>query len=275
MESGARAQGGKERWASLADGLPDTSGEIAREIMAALKTDGYACLALPVSLEHHELVAAQIGEVMSRSDVKVDRERAVLQERTRVVKGRPGPYGSDLMAFHTDNIRVDVLSMYCIEQDEIDGAILLLDTGDLAEHFSPQEIACLSSLELLAPPVTAPGQEREDLYYQAPLISKSDDGYRVYYIPWLVPDWPDSASREMLTRFSDYLKNKEETQLIRLPIEKQESVFINNHRMLHGRGALTENSKRYMLRHYISVPSMSCRSAIKRLQPAAADQAVK
>ena len=209
---------------------------------------------------------------MSRSDVMVDKERAVLQETTRVVKGRPGPYGSDVVGFHTDNIRVDVMAMYCVEQDEIDGAILLLDTGDLAEHFSPRELAALSSLELWAPPVTPPGKAREDFYYRAPLISRSAEGYRVYYIPWLLPDSLDQPASEMLKRFSDYLKEKEETGLIRLPVEKQESVFIDNHRMLHGRGAITENSKRHMLRHYISVPSMSCMSLIKRLQPAASDQ---
>ena len=272
MESGTGIDGGRENWARLTDGLPDTSGEMAREIMAALKTAGYAYLTLPVSVEHHDLVAAQMGEVTSRSDVKVDKERAVLQEKTRVVKGRPGPYGYDLVGFHTDNIRVDVMSMYCLEQDEIDGSILLLDAGDVAEHFSAQELASLSNVELWAPPVTPPGKEKEDLYYKAPLVSKGDDGYRVYYIPWLLPDAPNPVSRRMLRRFSDYLKEKEETQLIKLPVERHESVFIDNHRMLHGRGPITENSKRHMIRHYISVPSIACNEIIRKVQLDSADR---
>ena len=271
MRAEPRIEAEEKKLASLSKGWPETRREVAAEIVTALKTTGFAYLT-PFSIENHALVASDIGTIISRSDVKVDKERAALQEKTRVMKGRPGPYGSETVGFHTDNIRVDVMAMYCVEQDAEDGAILLLDTDDLARCFSIQELAALSKLDVWAPSGAPTGKHQEDFFYVAPLLSKADEVYRVYYIPWLLRHPADEASRAMLKGFSDYVRHKEETQLIRLPVRKEESVFIDNHRMLHGRRPISENSKRHMVRHYISVPAMSCCHLIRRVEPESAGQ---
>jgi alpha-ketoglutarate-dependent taurine dioxygenase len=54
-----------------------------------------------------------------------------------------------------------------------------------------------------------------------------------------------------MEKFAAYLKNKEETQLITLPIKPRHTVFVDNRRMLHGRGELSTTSKRHLVRFYL------------------------
>jgi hypothetical protein len=192
--------------------------------------------------------------ILSRADIKIDKERELGQEQTRVVKGRPGRYRADALGFHTDNVRVDVMSMYCVEQDATDGALLLLDTNDLTNHFSDEELAILSRLELWAPDLER-ADRQESFSNTAPLLSKNGGSFHVYYIPWLLRNSYDSRASDLLKRFSNYVERKAETDIIRLPVKKSESVFIDNHRMLHGRNAIAKDSKRHMVRLYIRVPA--------------------
>lgn len=252
MKSGEWIENEQTRWASLVSGLPDTKQEMGAEIIKALQLNGYVHLKLPISAENYAAIAGQIGTVISRSAIKIDKEQDQLQEQKRVVKGRPGTYRADPFTFHTDNARVDVISMYCVEQDAIDGAILLLDTSDLAEHFSAAELAALSQVELWAHDVG-----KMNFSHLVSILSKVGESYRVYYIPWQEHKSHDGDSGETLKKFSDYLKYKEEMQTIKLAVKKHESVFIDNHRMLHGRGALTKDSKRHFDRFWIGVPTMS------------------
>lgn len=258
MKSATWIRNEETKWLSLINALPGSEQEMGAQLMAALQANGYVHLKWPMLEENHEAVAAQMGTITVRSDIKIDKVSEQIQEQSRVLKGLPGRYRASSLAFHTDNARVDVMSMYCVEQDAIDGAILLLDTNDLAEHFSTAQLAILSRVELWAPPYQQSYHSKQkgfsDLAY---LLSKTDEGYRVYYIPWLLLDSYDSDSGEMLKKFSDYVKHKEQTQLIRLPVKKNECVFVDNHRMLHGRGAIAEDSKRHFVRLYIQVPSMS------------------
>lgn len=240
----------------LAKELPDPTQKMSTEIIEAMQSKGYIHIQQPLSEEHHKVIAWQIGTIIDRSDVKIDKESEKVQEehRPRFSRGQPGRYRADALPFHTDNARVDVMSMYCVEQDTIDGAILLLDTSDLAEHFSAEELVTLSQVEVWAPPHN---HTERDFAHMASLLSKTNGSYRVYYIPWLLCASHTDYSRAVLERFSDYVKHKEDTQLIKLPVKKHESVFIDNHRMLHGRSIIAKDSKRHFVRFYMSVPAMS------------------
>jgi hypothetical protein len=254
MQSRKPVESEDSKWMSLAAGLPGTKREMSAEIVKALKADGYLYLRCPTSVADHEAVAAEIGMILSRTDIKIDKQSELGQEQARVVKGRPGRYRADALGFHTDNVRVDVMSMYCVEQDATDGAILLLDTNDLTDYFSDEDLAVLSRIELWAPELEQVDRQ-ESFSHVAPLLSRSEESFQIYYIPWLLRDSRDSRSGDMLKRFSDYVARKAETGLISLRIKERESVFVDNHRMLHGRKAIAENSKRHMVRFYIRAPA--------------------
>lgn len=267
MTVGANCENHEPPWEQLARGLPKTIKEFAAEVAGALSAHGYAYVKTSISPDHCQMLAAETGTLMLRYDVKIDKQRELGLKEKRVVKDRPGPYGSAAFAFHTDNVRVDVVSFYCVEQDDVDGASLLLDLDDVADHFEPDELETLTRLYLWAPFVAAPGVDKENFSHLAPLLSKHATGYRVYYIPWLLREPYEPGESEVLDKFACYVREKSDTQTIRVPFQKGESVFIDNHRMLHGRAAISQDSKRHLIRFYLSVPSMSCRSVIREIQP--------
>ena len=49
------------------------------------------------------------------------------------------------------------------------------------------------------------------------------------------------------------MKRKEATELVTLRIQKHDTVFVDNRRVLHGRGALSEQSRRHLVRFYLRV----------------------
>jgi hypothetical protein len=235
-------------WKQLIEGLPSTTEQVSAEIRGALETDGYLHLKWPMTMENYEAIAGRVGTIVQKNDVKVDLARAQRQEQTRKIKGRGGIYSPGALGFHTDPI-ADLVSWYCVEQDDDGAPMMMLDLGDLEEHFSAEEREILSRVELLSP-TKKPEAEQETLT-PTPLLSKTNGKYKIYYAPWLLRDSGDVGVRAVMEKFTAYLKNKEETQLIVLPVKPGDTVFLNNHRMLHGRGELPQTSKRHLVRLYL------------------------
>jgi hypothetical protein len=235
-------------WKQLLEGLPSTTEQVGEAIRHALETDGYLHLTWPMTMENYEAIAARVGTIVRRSDVKVDLARAQSQEQVRRIKGRGGIYSPGALGFHTDPT-ADLVSWFCVEQDEGGHPMMVLDLGDLEEHFSAEEREILSRVELLSPS-RKPETEEETLTL-TPLLTKTNRKYKIFYAPWLLREAEDAAVRKIAEKFAAYVKNKEETQLIVLPVKPQDTVFLDNHRMLHGRGELPQTSKRHLVRFYL------------------------
>ena len=244
MESGKLIQEDESKLRYLTRALPETAEEFAVEIVNMVNRSGYAHVGWPISLEDYEAIARRIGTITLRSDVKLDLNRDLIQRQSRTIH-RPSIYQPHPLGFHTDP-NADIVSWYCLEQDAVDGALLLLDASDVAQHFSAAELATLGKVEIPSP---APDPEREKLPL-VPLLSKVTERYHVHYVPWLLGDAYDAETQDALKKFSDYVSLKEKTQLIKVLFKKYDSLFIDNHRMLHGRGAISENSLRHLVRFY-------------------------
>jgi len=234
-------------WKQLVEGLPATVENISAEIRSALDTNGYLHLTSSMSIENYELIAGRLGTIVLRSDVKVDAERANAQEHGRRIKGRGGIYSSSALHLHTDP-NADLVSWYCVEQDETGGSMLMLDTGNLEEHFSPQELEILGRVELWSPWKSGNGPETIS---SVPLISRKTGRHKIFFAPWLLHDSYDGEATAVLEKFLAYVNGLEKKQLISLPVKKHDTVFIDNGRMLHGRGALPETSRRHLVRLYL------------------------
>jgi hypothetical protein len=238
----------QSRWKKLIEGLPSTTEQVGEEIRHTLDVDGYLHLTWPMTMESYEAVAGRVGTILQKNDVKVDPARAQSQEQARRIKGRGGIYSPGALGFHTDPI-ADLVSWYCVEQDDRGAPMMMLNLGDLEEHFSTEELEILSRVELLSP-TRKPGAEQETLTPTA-LLTKTSGKYKVYYAPWLLREPQDASIRKVAEKFTAYVKNKEETQLIVLPVKPRDTVFLDNHRMLHGRGELPQTSKRHLVRFYL------------------------
>jgi Taurine catabolism dioxygenase TauD, TfdA family len=235
-------------WKQLTEGLPSTVDEISTTIASTLASNGYLHLQWPMSMENYERIAGRLGTITLRSDVKVDLERARTQEQVRHIRGRGGIYSPSPLHLHTDP-NADVVSWYCVEQDASGCPMLMVDLGNLGEHFSPEELETLSRVELWSP--ARKSESDQETLTPLPMLVKAGNRYKIFYAPWLLRDSYDGDAGRVLARFADYLKRKEETQLITLPIKKHDTIFVDNRRMLHGRGELPTNSKRHLVRFYL------------------------
>ncbi len=218
------------------------AADLSTGILASLRTLGYAHVARPHTAGDFEMTACQLGSIVLRTDL------AITPERSSIV------YKSDEIRLHQDNPEVNTLGWYCVQQDEIDGSALLLDTGDIVAHFSRGEIVTMTTINVRYPD---PDQSRHNpdrgltAYLLWPLVNEKSTRTEVYYVPWLLADSYDENQRRVLAKFTEYLRAKEETQLVRIRLKAGESLFIDNNRMLHGRGSISQNSKRFLKRVWI------------------------
>jgi hypothetical protein len=246
MQSQAAGKG--ETWKNLVAGLPATLDEISMAIRSILETEGYLHLTWPMSMEHYERIAGRLGTIVLRSDVKVDLDRARNQEQVRHLRGRGGIYSPSPLHLHTDP-NADLVSWYCVEQDETGGPMLMLDTGNLEAQFSQRELEILSRIDLWSP--SRKSESEPETFNPVPLLSRKNGRYKLFYAPWLLRESYDGEATSVLEKFVAYVNNLEGTQLISLPIKKHDTIFIDNGRMLHGRGALPETSRRHLVRLYL------------------------
>jgi hypothetical protein len=235
-------------WKQLVEGFPSTLDEISVAIKNALESDGYLHITWPMSMENYEQIASHLGTIVLRSDVKVDLDRARNQEQVRNIRGRGGIYSPSPLHLHTDP-NADLVSWYCVEQDETGGPMLMLDTGNLEAHFSPRELEILSRVDLWSP--SRKSEAEPENLTPMPLLSRKNGRYKIFYAPWLLRDSYDSEAAGVLEKFVAYVNGLEEKGLISLPIKKHDTIFIDNGRMLHGRGALPETSRRHLVRLYL------------------------
>lgn len=248
MKEQEQTQKKESMWKRLIEGLPATAEEITAAIRTTLATDGYLHLRWPMSMENYEQIAGRLGTIFLRSDVKVDKERARNQEDLRKIKGRGGIYSPTPLHLHTDP-NADLVSWYCVEQDDAGGPMLMVDMGNLEDSFSAQELAALGKVEILSP--LRLSDTEQEVINSMPMLSRKNGGYKLFYASWLVREPYDQEAVRALEKFSGLLKHREETQLITLPIQKHDTIFIDNGRVLHGRGALPEASKRHLVRFYL------------------------
>jgi len=218
-------------------------------ILNALSEHGYAHIRVPVSLEAFEALSSEIGTIERRTDIKVDRTGEALQARNRITDGRPSTYQADPLEFHSDNPRMNVLAWYCVDQDEIGGATRLIDTSNVAEYFSEDELAILTGINVTYS-VWLPGADRES-FLNEPLLTRTASGYRTYYQSWFLLDRYTDEQAAALNKFADYIHFMREAHSTDVKLAQNECLFIDNRRILHGRNALGSDSRRHLIRLYI------------------------
>lgn len=230
---------------TVADALP----EVAARVREGLRVHGLARLP-PMTEARFVELAGCVGEVGLRTDMVIDPAQAEQERRGRSSDaGRPVVYAPTELGFHTDRPTVDVIGWYCVEQDAEDGAVLLLDTADLGEHFTAAEIAALGRVELGYFQRNAlTGQEEA---CRAPLVVSGPHGHLLYYAPWLVQEGAGGETA-LLACFAAYVERKRETALVRIRLQRGEALFVDNHRLLHARGNLSPSSRRHIVRLYIT-----------------------
>lgn len=224
----------------------DDAAQLAAEVRDRLPGEGYVHIARTLAEEVFTSAANQLGTIELRTDIRVDSEAddALRRARDPIYADRPSVYRSDGLSYHTDSPVIDMLAWYCVAQDAVDGTSALIDTGDVARQFDTDDLAVMSRIRVRAMMRDA---ENREIVCEYPLFA---DG-KVYYAPWLLCPDLGEKERDVAARFADYVAEKDATEPIRIRLNPGEMLFVDNHRILHGRSSIPPDSRRHLVRLYI------------------------
>lgn len=212
-------------------------------LMKTIASAGYAHVKGSISYDEFESFSRQLGAIVYRTDLHIT------GGRKSVV------YKPEEIGFHMDNPNVHIIGWYCVRQDESDGSSLLVDTSNIERYFSPSEMAILQTIDVKCPhPLLHDPDAGKEAFFLAPLFSWKHSVPQIYFADWLLLDSYDEKQAKALDKFRDYLRRKQEREFITVRLKEKEALFINNRRLLHGRGQIGRNSSRLIKRVWITDP---------------------
>lgn len=204
-----------------------------QQIAEALERDGFFHARALVPAEYLSL-AVSLGEVVAVDEIE-------LRPGVRSYACSPGA-----VPFHTDHPAVAIAAWYCVREDLVDGASLLVDSQPLIRALSARQVTSLESLRLAFPPLAAGHAAGA-----APVLVPRADRHGVYYPPIVRPEQPEPEAEAALQELAERVREVGLAEQIRIRLKVTDALFIDNRRMLHGRGALRQNSPRLLRRAWI------------------------
>jgi Taurine catabolism dioxygenase TauD, TfdA family len=228
----------------------DDAAQLAAEVRERLPVEGYVHIARVFPEEIFTNAAKALGSIALRTDIRVDSEadEALRRARDPAYADRPSVYRADGLSYHTDSPLMDMLAWYCVAQDAVDGTSALVDTGDVAQHFDAEDLATMARVRVRAMMRDA---ENREVVREFPLFA----GGKVYYAPWLLSPDLGEQERDVASRFGAYVAKKDTTEPISIRLQPGQMLFVDNHRILHGRSSIPPDSRRHLVRLYIRLSS--------------------
>ncbi len=119
-------------------------GELYTRLRVSLDESGFAWSGELASEADFEAIARQLGAIVLRTDIRIS---PLEREKQRARRGpgaeRPGVYQAEALAFHSDRPTIRFLGWYCVQQDARFGDSMLIDTRDIEQSFTREELKTL------------------------------------------------------------------------------------------------------------------------------------
>lgn len=201
------------------------------EIKRALHDKGFLVINLS-SLDIYYQICAQLGEIKHKLEVSV--------------KEGPRIYGNiaSKIPFHSDNPYIPIVAWHCLEPDTMDGANLLIDSHLITQKLSEEDLVTLTGVRLSVP------------FHESNQAILNLNSYQIYWLPKMIREAESTFSEKELgavKRFHIALEEVEKSaQYQKVRLQKGDTLFIDNRVMLHGRDEISSESKRHLVRIYIS-----------------------
>ncbi len=195
-----------------------------------LESRGFHVLEQPIRVGSFYHLGRCLGSVLRIEDIKLGNSPR-------------GAHSPRELGLHTDQHYVDRIAWYCVRAAEIGGATRLVDSRPILDSLSDDDRDRLGQITMRCPDVDG----RLDATL-VPLLSRDSGGPRVYYAAWNVAPIEDPAVRETFRRFSDAI---ESSPRIDVRLEPGQSLYVDNTRIVHGRGELPKDSPRTLKRFWI------------------------
>lgn len=168
-------------------------------------------------------LTASLGSVVYETDVSVRKESRGLVTSDKALD------------FHTDHSLVDYVAWLCIKSDNCGGDTILADARDAFALLNDSDKKTLESVMLKEHAVfeNDPGT--------APLVSNVDGRLKFYYSFWLVDKHMPPDCRRA---FDAFRRAVDCASFHQLKLRCNDILIVDNHRILHGRRAIKDPSRR-------------------------------
>lgn len=170
-----------------------------------------------------------LGQIIFTTDVKVkpDSKPLVTSERA--------------LDFHTDHHKAKYIAWHCHKQTDKGGESILMDAQKIYSQLSASYKKTLENIYLFEHKIFPDDKESN------PLVHTSGGQNKFYYSFWLVSDF--DKQNPALREFQRLIKTNEP---VKLTLQPNDLLIIDNHRILHGRTAIEGSKDRYLKRYWIS-----------------------
>jgi hypothetical protein len=226
----------------------EESAKYTSMIIDGLEEKGFVHIKEALSESDYQKISENLGSIMSRSELKLNPEKDKAQEKRRVYSNdddrRPSIYKHLALDFHNDNPIGNRLSWYCIKQDERYGALWLIDSKAIVEQFTEEEKDILATINVRYISIV----EGKEYHPWMTLLAREDGKDKAYFASWHLLDKYDTQQLQLIDKFKRLLEIEKNDNLQSVRLQLGESVFVDNRRMLHARGAISEDSKRHIIR---------------------------
>jgi hypothetical protein len=215
------------------------SDDLFERVARLVREDGYVRVPGALGFDAYRAIARRLGVI-------VGEERIALRSGAHAYVAKPGP-----VPLHTDQPEVDVIGWYCDRQDDADGATLLFDMKPFVDRLPLDLRTRLFDVRLLTPPVTGGPPTMA-----WPVLRRRGSGVAVFCSPWLRSASPIPEHVAALETFRAELSRAITNERVAVRLAAGEALFVDNGRVLHGRGAIAPDSQRSLRRLWISAAPM-------------------
>lgn len=210
----------------------DPSDSMVVRIREDLAAHGFSVLRGAITIGSFYHLARMLGSLRRIEDI-------------RLGNSRRGAHSPNELGLHSDQHYVDVIAWYCVRPAPRGGETLLVDTRPLLQVRSADERALLQRVTMRCPDVDGIAAPDE-----VPLLQEKAGASRVYYAAWNVAPTNEPAVNAAFKRF---VQDVEAAPRLGVRLEAGECLYLDNTRMLHGRGELPHDSPRVLKRFWIGL----------------------
>ncbi len=200
-----------------------------KNIITKLEDKGFLFIAKQSEREVATLLD-YLGEVIYTTDVKVN-----LESKSLVTS-------ASALDFHTDHHRAKWILWHCLEQTDIGGETILVDAAKIYQNLAKKHQKALSEIMLFEHKVFEGDRD------SCPLVSEVDGVLRFYYSFWLVKKELSGEQESALSAFREAITVESP---IKMKLQKNDIIIVNNHRILHGRCEIKGTQNRFLKRFWI------------------------
>ena len=206
---------------------------MTQKILNDLESKGWSHFS--VREENLETLFDVLGHVIMENDVCVNPKSPSLVTSTEALPP------------HTDHHLAHYILWHCIIQDSHGGHSIIVDGLNVFRSMDQEIQELLRSINLIEHSVF-----KNDLESH-PMISSTSLGDRIYYSFWLANEKLTGEQKRAFNTFNNVVID---TKPIRIKLEPDECLVVDNGRILHGRTSLIKDSNRLLKRYWIGDSSL-------------------